>query len=98
MCGRQFNPVMENLSNIMRIEDTKDILGYLAPHASGMYGASSKFVTDMLMRRLREGDEFDVSLKQYKWLLELAFSHGFKAKDDQYWLERQVYIKDARNK
>jgi hypothetical protein len=93
MCGRKFNPMMENLQNLSRLEDLREILGYLAPHASGMHGFSGKFVDDMVVRRARDGDEFFASPKQYAWLLELAFSHGYKAGDDQYWLERQQYMK-----
>lgn len=93
MCGRRFNPTLENVKNFARLEDLREIIGYLAPHASGMHEYSRRFVEDMIVRRARDGEDFHASQKQYAWLLELAFNHGFRAGDDEYWLERQQYMR-----
>jgi hypothetical protein len=65
-----------------------EILGYLSPHVSSLRERDAGFVRDLVYRRaiLQSTEEnFVLSEKQFKWLLNIAYLNGFRADDEAFW-------------
>lgn len=66
-----------------------EILGYLEPHVLGIRNSKERsFIRDLIYKRrcsLVAGSMFVLSDLQWRWLLNVAYRHGFRANDAEFW-------------